>query len=218
MIMRPVYLQFVPRYLAPSVMLLVMAAAFIGCDSAGVTGGEAEAETGTLTVRLTDAPGDILEAHVTIERVAIVSTDDSASGDADEGGVAVLSDDPMTVDLLTLQDGVTAALGTVEIPEGAYSQIRLITARDADVYYEDVDGATQRAELKMPSADETGIKINLQEFQIDEASDEVKVTLDFNVEESFVQRGQIGSYLFKPVVRTESILVDGEEVSPGDDS
>jgi hypothetical protein len=76
----------------------------------------------------------------------------------------------------------------------------------------------QRAELKMPSADETGIKINLEEFQIDEASDEVEVTLDFNVEESFVQRGQIGSYLFKPVVRTESILVNGKEVSPGDDS
>lgn len=199
-------------------MLLVMAVAFIGCDSAGVADGEAEAETGTLTVHLTDAPGDILEAHVTIERVAIVPTDDSASGDADEGGLDVLSDDPLTVDLLTLQDGVTAALGTIEIPEGAYSQIRLITARDAEIYYEDADGATQRAELKMPSADETGIKINLQEFQIDEASDEVEVTLDFNVEESFVQRGQIGSYLFKPVVRTESILVNGEEVSSGDDS
>ena len=70
----------------------------------------------------------------------------------------------------------------------------------------------------MPGADETGIKIDLKEFQIDEASDEVEVTLDFNVEDSFVQRGQIGSYLFKPVVRTESILVNGKEVSPGDDS
>jgi hypothetical protein len=124
----------------------------------------------------------------------------------------------MTVDLLTLQNGVTAALGTVEIPEGAYSQIRLITAQDADVYYEDADGQRQQAELMLPSADESGIKISLQEFEIDEASDEVEVTLDFNVEDSFVQRGQMGSYLFKPVVRTESLVVNGEEVLSGDDS
>jgi hypothetical protein len=216
--MRFTNMRYATIPLVASFALLFIAAAVVGCDSAGVTEGGAEGETGTLTVRLTDAPGDILEANVTIERVAIVPTEDSASGDADEGGLEVLSDDPMTVDLLTLQNGVTAALGTVEIPEGAYSQIRLITAQDADVYYEDADGQRQQAELMLPSADESGIKISLQEFEIDEASDEVEVTLDFNVEDSFVQRGQMGSYLFKPVVRTESLVVNGEEVLSGDDS
>ena len=189
-------------------VVLAFALALVGCDAAGTAESDpaASGETGTLHVHLTDAPGDLVEAHVTITRVAIVPTEDSASGDAE---------DSMSVDLLTLQNGVTEALGEIEIPAGDYSQIRLVTSKEASVYYEDANGEKQEAELKLPSASETGIKVNLPEFTIDEASDEVEITLDFNVEDSFVQRGQgMGSYLFKPVVHTESMSINGEEVSP----
>ncbi|NBB75635.1 MAG: DUF4382 domain-containing protein [Bacteroidetes bacterium] len=203
-------------FIATSVVL-VFALALVGCDAAGTAESDpaVSGETGTLHVHLTDAPGDLLEAHVTITRVAIVPTEDSASGDAEDGGIEVLSEDSMSVDLLTLQNGVTEALGEIEIPAGDYSQIRLVTSKEASVYYEDANGEKQEAELKLPSASETGIKVNLPAFTIDEASDEVEITLDFNVEDSFVQRGQgMGSYLFKPVVHTESMSINGEEVSP----
>lgn len=191
--------------------LLVGALVATGCDTVGTNGDV----SGQLTVKLTDAPGDILEANVTITRVAVVPTDDSASGDANDGGIEVLSEDPLTVDLVQLQEGVTETLGQVEIPEGSYSQIRLVTARSATVYYEDAAGTKQKAQVRLPSAGETGVKINFEEFTIDESGDEIEVTLDFDVEESFVTAGQTGTYVFKPVVQARSVVVNGQTGGSG---
>lgn len=202
----PTYFSSTSRFVLSLALVLSGALALTGCDTVGTS--DASGESGQLTVLLTDAPGDLTKAEVTIERVSIVPTDDSASGDAEEGGIEVMSEESMTVDLLTLQNGVTTALGEISIPEGRYSQIRLITAREATVEYEAQDGSTQSADLMLPSADETGIKINFDEFTIDESSDAVEVTLDFNVEDSFVQAGQAGKYIFKPVVQAESIVTN----------
>lgn len=195
-----------PRFLLALALVLSGAVALVGCDTVGSSASDDEAQ---LSVLLTDAPGDILEAHVTIERVAIVPSNDTASGDADTEGIEVLSEDSVTVDLVQLQDGVTETLGEIEIPAGDYSQIRLVTARDATVYYEDADGASQEADLMLPSADETGVKINFETFTVDGNQDEIEVTLDFDVEESFVEAGQSGTYIFKPVVQAESVATDG---------
>lgn len=197
--------------------LLIAVTALIGCDTIGVDEADDGSDGGTLRVELVDAPGDILEANVTITRVAIVPTEDSADGEAEEGGIEVLADDSITVDLVRLQNGVSETLGEIEIPEGTYSQIRFITAREASVYYEDANGERQQAELKLPSADETGIKVNFDAFTIDDRADSVEVTLDFNVEESFVRAGQSGMYIFKPVVQAESV-VDLDDESDEDDT
>lgn len=197
------YLSSTSRFVLALAVVLSGALALVGCDTVGTA--DTDGESGQLTVLLTDAPGDITKAEVTIERVSVVPTSDSASGDAEEGGIEVMSEDSMTVDLLTLQDSVTTMLGEISIPEGDYSQIRLVTAQEATVEYEASDGTTKSADLMLPSADETGIKINFNEFSIDDSEDEVEITLDFNVEESFVQAGQAGKYIFKPVVHAESI-------------
>lgn len=190
-------------------IVLSGALAFTGCDTVGTS----DPDGGQLTVLLTDAPGDITKAEVTIERVAVVPTEDTTDGEANEGGLDVMSEESMTVDLTTLQNGVTEMLGEITIPEGDYSQIRLITAREATVEYEADDGSTQSAELMLPSADETGIKINFNAFSIDDSADEVEITLDFNVEDSFVEAGQSGKYIFKPVVRADSVVTNGQPAS-----
>jgi hypothetical protein len=200
----PTFISTIPRFILSIALVLSGAIAFTGCDSVGTS----DTDGGQLTVLLTDAPGDITKAEVTIERVSVVPSEEATEGDAEEGGIEVLSDESMTVDLLTLQNGVTEMLGEITIPNGAYSQIRLVTAREATVEYEAQDGTTKSAELMLPSADETGIKINFDEFTIDEASDQVEVTLDFNVEESFVKAGQAGKYIFKPVVQAESVVTN----------
>ena len=195
------------RLLLAVAVALSGAVALAGCDTVGTS--EPATEDGAqLNVLLTDAPGDILEAHVTIERVSIVPTADTAAGDADEGGIEVLSEEPKTVDLVQLQDGVTEALGSITIPDGEYGQIRFVTAREATVYYEDAEGAKQEANLMLPSADETGIKINVDSLTVDESVESVEVTLDFNVEESFVKTGQSGKYIFKPVVHAQSVVTE----------
>lgn len=201
------------RFLLALTFVLGGALALVGCDTVGTS--ESSSDSGQFTVKLTDAPGDILEANVTITRVSVVPTDDSSSGDAEEGGIEVLSEDSMSVDLMQLQDGVTETLGQIEIPEGSYSQIRLVTSRHATAYYEDANGEKQQAELMLPSADETGIKVNFQEITIDDSQDEVEVTLDFDVQESFVKAGQSGTYIFKPVVQAQSVSVNGQNTGTG---
>lgn len=215
------------RLLLPLVLLVSGALTFMGCDSVGPS----DADGGRLTVLLTDAsgattgsqvtkadvdaPGTITKAEVTIERVAIVPSEDTEDGEAEDGGLEILSEEEMPVDLTTLQDGVTEMLGEVSIPQGEYSQIRLVTAREATVNYVDANGTEQEATLVLPSADESGIKVNFNEFTIDDSADDVEITLDFSVEESFVQTGETGNYLFKPVVQAESVVTSDDSNGDG---
>jgi hypothetical protein len=182
----------------------------VGCDSSGTTG-----SGGTLAVNLTDAPGDVVEAEVTIERVTAVPVEDSAEGDAREGGISVLTDSSFTVDLTRLQDGVTELLGEVQVPPGRYSQIRFVTAQEANVFYEDSTGNAVEANLMLPSANETGIKVNFDPIELDSENDRAEVTLDFSVEDSFVKAGQTGTYIFKPVVDASAVVVNGDTTSTG---
>lgn len=166
-----------------------------------------------MAVYLTDAPGDILEAKVTIERVTAVRSKNTGGGGATEGGTPVLSDSSFTVDLTTLQGGVTELLGEVELDPATYSQIRLKTARQATVLYEDSDGNAVEADLQLPSAEQTGLKINFDAVTLDSEDDRAEITLDFSVEESFVPTGSTGTYTFKPVIDASAVVVNGDTTS-----
>lgn len=184
---------------------------WVGCVSTGPNWGSEnpeteDPETASFDVRLTDAPGDVVQAIVTIERVAVVPADDASDGDARDGGIDLLSDSAFTADLVTLQAGVDTALASTDsLPPGTYGQIRLVTADAAHVLYETARGDSARAELKQPSASESGIKINFHPVTLEHASDRVEVTLDFSVEDSFVKAGQSGKFIFKPVVQATSV-------------
>src|SRR5690606_24436473 len=105
------------RFQWTSLLLFFVALAIAGCDSAD-TSGDAR-----LRVLLTDAPGDFERAVVTIDRVYLQRQD----GDADpEGSRVVLRDEPVTVDLLTLQNEVFDLVADETVPEGTYRQLRLV--------------------------------------------------------------------------------------------
>lgn len=190
-------------------LLFVGLLGWVGCDtmSSAPNASETPSEDGApptsnaghIQVHLTDAPGDIAEAYVTVERVELVPSD--------EGSIIVLSDSTRRLDLLTLQNGVTETLADTTLPAGTYSQIRFIIGNDATIRLE--DGSTPR--LKVPSGPQTGIKIVVPEFTVNAEQDTVDVTLDFSVEDSFVKAGRSGKYIFKPTVKAESVLVNGQE-------
>ena len=183
-----------------------------GCDSSDPMTG---ADEGRLRVLLTDAPGDILQALVTVKRVAIVPAEDSADGDAEEGGIELLSDTTQVFDLVELQDGVTATLADLTVPAGTYGQIRFVTADTASVLYEGPNGDSLRADLKQPSAAQTGIKVNFEPVTIDGENDFVEILLDFDVADSFVRAGQSGKYIFKPVVKAQAVTVNQDTTTTG---
>lgn len=193
-------------------LVFAVAATFglAACDSSGnASGGEAN-----LQVRLTDAPGDIVEALVTVNRVAIVSADDTSEGDVEEGGIETLTQDAFQVDLTKLQNGVDTLMADVNIPAGEYGQIRLVTESSADVRYIGTDGDTLSTTAFLPSGAQSGVKVNLNGLTLADG-ESAELTLDFSVEESFVQRGN-GEYIFKPVVQTQSIEINDD--TDGDDS
>ncbi len=183
-------------------VVVAVAVVLAGCDVLS----SSDPVEGQMRVLMTDAPADIAEAHVTIVRVELVGG---------EGGPLVLSDEHQEFDLLTLQDGVTAELADVTIPEGSYHQLRIIVDEEAYLLFEDGSETT----LKVPSGTETGIKIQLPEFDIADDSDAVEVLVDFDVEQSFVWAGASGKYLFKPVIKPEYIEINGvfNDLSDDDD-
>lgn len=186
-------------HLLPALALGLLFAA--ACDTT-TPGGGAE---GRLHVLLTDAPlDDVAEARVTIERVELMG---------DDGERIILSDEDRSFDLLELQNGVTTTLADVTLPEGTYSEMRIIVAEEATLTF--TDGSTSR--LKIPSGSASGIKIRFPAFEIDDDNDVIVLTVDFDASRSFVRAGNSGKYIFKPVIKAESLRVNDDERELEDD-
>ena len=173
---------------------LLLTVAVIGCDNVGSDDG-----SGTVQVLLTDAPLDnIAEANVTVERVELVG----------EPGTIVVMDNEESFNLLELQNGVTEELASEEVPAGRYHQIRFVVEEEATLVFDDGETST----LKVPSGTETGIKLNLPGgFEVGNEAERASILLDFDAGHSFVKAGASGKYIFKPVVRVESVEIEGEE-------
>jgi len=159
---------------------------------------------GTLTVRLADAPGEEVEsAWIWIRGVSILGED---------GGSFVISSDTASFDLLTLQHGVTAALGSAEIPVGTYHQMRLLvdSARVTLKAPITFTSGSPTASLKVPSGSSSGLKVNLGNVEV--VPGETVLLVDFDVSRSFVFQGPPGgprSASFKPVIHATVMDVAG---------
>jgi len=159
--------------------------------------------TGTVIIRLTDAPGEPIEsAMIWISGVSIVG----------ENGPQVISTDTASYDLLALQNGVTAALGSAEIPVGTYNQLRLqvdsarVTLQDPVTF----TSGSNSAVLKVPSGSTSGLKVNLDNVEV--VPGETVLVVDFDVSRSFVFQGPPGgpkSASFKPVIHATVMNVAG---------
>ncbi len=135
-------------------------------------------------MRLTDAPGDFENVWVNIASVAVES--------ADTGWIDVTSQ-PQKFDLLTLQNDVTAALGSTTLTAGMYGQLRLIVDQASVV----VDG--EEFPLTIASGAQTGIKINFDQAFADNTT--YAITLDFDAAKSVKTTGQ--GYLMTPVIQVK---------------
>jgi hypothetical protein len=182
------------------VSLLASSTFLFGCGDGMGSGGDA----GTLTVRLADAPGEEVESAVIwVSRVSVVGED---------GGVRVISSDTASYDLLALQGGVTAALGSAEIPVGTYNQLRLLvdSARVTLKAPVTFTSGSSTSLLKVPSGSTSGLKVNLDNVSV--VPGETVLLVDFDVSRSFVFQGPPGgpkSASFKPVIHATVMDVAG---------
>jgi hypothetical protein len=162
--------------------------AFFGCDS--------ESGNAKLEVWLTDAPGDYKEVNVEIVGVEVhTETGEQNSGWKSldvEGGV---------YNLLKLTNGLDTLLGTIELPAGKISQVRLKLGNDNTIKVGD-----EIMPLSTPSGQQSGLKLQVHTVLTEGIT--YKILLDFHVAQSIVQRGN-ESYSLKPVIRTITEAQDG---------
>lgn len=164
--------------------------------------------TGTLSVRLTDAPFPtdlVQEANVTINKI------EARLSSAHEGSPYVtLSEEEASFNLLDLTNGITAGLVELEVPAGAYNLFRLYIT-EANVVLK--DGKTY--DLKVPSGASSGLKIFVKPEIVVSGGLTSELLLDFDVSQSFVAQGDITSpdnvngFIFKPVIKATNVSVAG---------
>jgi hypothetical protein len=179
--------------------LLVLAAAAACGDNTEASG------TGTVVVRLTDAPSDDLQsATIYVSQVTVKGSGVSA----DE---QVISNTKASYDLLTLQSGITATLGSAAVPTGTYSQIRLLVDSARVVLktgHTFADGSST-AKLTVPSGSESGLKVNLSP-PVEVTAGQTVLLIDFDVSQSFIFQGphdHPNSISFRPVLHATALDV-----------
>ncbi|MCK3685540.1 DUF4382 domain-containing protein [Maribellus sp. YY47] len=155
---------------------------------------------GKVNIYLTDAPFPIdlvAKTYVTIDKVEIRKQ----ATDSVESEFIVLMDEPMEIDLLTLSNGVTEMLASVDLEAGVYDQIRMHVTDSKVVLNDETE-----FELKIPSGSSSGLKIKIEPAMEIGDGETADVLLDFDVSKSFVAKGNwkggnINGFNFKPVVR-----------------
>lgn len=163
-------------------------AALAGCGSS---------DTGTVNVRLVDAPGDYQEINLHVVKVELHGT---------SGGWQTLATPDTTVNLLALRGGVSATLvDGATVPAGTYTQMRLVLGAGNTVRLG--DGTLH--DLKVPSGQQSGVKLVVH-FTV-EPNTTKDVFIDFDGAHSIMlhQAGMSQQYILRPVVHAFDRLMTG---------
>jgi hypothetical protein len=144
-------------------------------------------------MRLTDGPANYDAIYLDIKQVEIITEANST--------VTFTPLRPGIYDILKLRNGLDTLLLNTDIAPGTISQIRLILGSNNSI----VVSGTSYA-LNTPSAQESGLKLNLH--QTIEAGKSYEMFLDFDAAKSIIQTGN-GQYKLKPVIRAYTALTAG---------
>ncbi|NPV45531.1 MAG: DUF4382 domain-containing protein [Armatimonadetes bacterium] len=181
--------------LSLTIALGVPMVALSGCGG----GGDGE-RTGTLSVAITDAPGEFAEVHLSILEVRVVPTGDA--GEPTGPGLPLIArfDPPREVDLLELAYA-QELLGTAVVPAGEYTQVRLVLAPNVNGeppanYVTLLSDPGTQIPLDTPSAQQSGLKL-LGKYVVT-AGETAAIVLDFDPARAIVEAGNSGKYLLKP--------------------
>lgn len=149
-----------------------------------------------LQVFLTDNPGDYEAVYIDVRDVKVNITGDTVNGWQSLPGV-----NAGVYDLLTLVNDNDTLLADAEINSGRLHQMRLVLGTENFVK---ING--QMIRLETPSAQQSGLKLNIQRDVLSGVL--YKIVLDFDVAKSIVKTGN-NKYILKPVIRTMLEAVGG---------
>ena len=148
-----------------------------------------DSDKARMQIFLTDDPGPYQAVFVDIQDVQINYADDSV------GWHSLANVKKGKYDLLELVNDKDTLLADANINTGTIEQIRLVLGTEN---YVKIDG--QLIKLETPSAQQSGLKLNLHQAVTNGIL--YKVILDFDAAKSIVKAGNSGKYILKPTIRT----------------
>lgn len=204
--------------MAARISRLIPVVALVGALAACDDG--MDAGIGSVSILLTDAPGEVVEAWVTITDIYL----QGGGGEDDPAGgrVYLLEGGDETHELLSLSNSVAELVTDQAVPAGHYGQLRVVMSggcvatADGDVYSSsatyDLCGP-RTGTLQMPSFGQSGAKVLLHGLQV--TSGGQSILLDFDVSKSFGhQAGASGTWVMNPVIHgAEVSLTSGVAVT-----
>lgn len=163
-------------------------------DDDNPSGGSAK-----VNVYLVDAPASYDEVWIEVIAVRVKVDEDGKNDDMqhdeDESSwVEIIYDESQPINLLDLTGGNSELLGSEDFPEGEIDQIRLILGENNYVIKNG-----ERFEMKTPSAQQSGLKIKVNENI--EGGMTYDLVIDFDAAKSIVEAGNSGQLILKPVLR-----------------
>jgi hypothetical protein len=193
-----------PRFHRLAVLALALLIPAAACDTGS------DPAFGSVSILLTDAPGDVTAAWVTFTDIYL----QGGGGEADPPGgrFYMLQDGDETHELISLQNTVAELVRDVVVPTGTWGQLRVvisggcIVVEDAGVYatpgYDECGAPT--GTLQMPSFAQSGAKVLMHGFEVTGADQ--TLLFDFDVEQTFGhQAGQSNLWVMNPVIHGAEI-------------
>ena len=185
---------------------LALSVAMVACDD-GNDG------PGSLSLLLTDDPGDFTEAIVQIDRIELIGS----------GAPVVLMDTPFTTDLLTLSNDVATLVQDYPV-SGSFNELRLIIPAgcvgqknaddETEVWETEGFGMCEGpvvGELRQPSSASSGFKVKFKGGGVDIDGERKILLLDVDVAQTFgPPAGASGARIMDPIVWAEDIGFTGE--------
>lgn len=144
-----------------------------------------------LSFRLTDAPGPYDKVNIDVQGLEVVINDTILTLDVNKG----------VYNLLDFVNGKDTLLVDGNVPSGKLSQVRLILGDNNTIKV-----GNDVFDLKTPSAQQSGLKLNVHSDLYDGVAYEY--TIDFDAEKSIVKTGN-GKYILKPVLKVFTNSVSG---------
>lgn len=199
--------------------LLVAALVAPACDDSGGPAGSGDPTS--VTVLLTDDPGDVVHAWVDIGEIYLQGGEGDEDNDDAGGRVTLFSGPTGPIDLLELLDAAEELVNVV-IPSGRYGQLRVvlegaaIELENGEVFatdgFDPPGTSPVTGELVCPSCNTSGFKVLLQGRELDLLDPEELLVLDFDAGESFAREaGMSGRWIVTPLIKLFDDPADADD-------
>ena len=216
-----------------------------GCGSSNDEATATPSKVGSLSVFLTDAPGDYQAVYVTIDKVLVHKAgDDEVILESDETNTTSDNDDVNTTedtvksswivvaepnktyDLLTLQNDITEQLGDTNLSVGKYTQMRLVLGSIDDNGTSIAQGYETHpyanylvligGDVSELDVPSNTLKLN-HNFEIT-ADNSMKMIIDFDANKSIKEAGNSGKWVLTPVISVKTQMTIPEDGNNTEDA